>query len=100
MLRALEEARKAKQIGASLEACVRIPTSDLLKRYEKELKPLFVVSQVILEPREEPREGILVEHAAGLKCERCWKYSTFVGKDPNFPTVCEDCSAALKEMLG
>ena len=28
------------------------------------------------------------------------KYSTFVGNDPNFPTVCEDCSAALKEMLG
>ena len=96
VLRALEEARKAKQIGASLEACVRIPLTDLLQRYEKELKPLFVVSQVILEPRE----GIAVENAAGLKCERCWKYSTFVGKDPNFPTVCEDCSAALKEMLG
>jgi isoleucyl-tRNA synthetase len=96
VLKALEEARKDKQIGASLEARVRIPTSDLLKRYEKDLKPFFVVSQVILEPRE----GILVERADGLKCERCWKYSTFVGKDPNFPTVCEDCSAALKEMLG
>ncbi len=67
-----------------------------MKRYEHELKPLFVVSQVILEPRE----GVLVERAEGVKCERCWKYSTWVGQDPRFPTVCEDCSAALKEMLG
>jgi isoleucyl-tRNA synthetase len=95
VLKALEEARKAKQIGAPLEARVRLPITDLLKRYEQELKPLFVVSQVVLEPRE----GVLVEHADGVKCERCWKYSTWVGQDPRFPTVCEDCSAALKEML-
>ncbi len=96
VLKALEEARKAKQIGAPLEARVRLPLSDLLKRYEHELKALFVVSQVVLEPRD----GVAVEHADGVKCERCWKYSTWVGQDPRFPTVCEDCSAALKEMLG
>jgi isoleucyl-tRNA synthetase len=96
VLKALEEARKAKQIGAPLEARVRLPISDLLKRYENELKPLFVVSQVMLEPRED----IVVERADGVKCERCWKYSTWVGNDPGFPTVCDACSAALKEMLG
>ncbi len=96
VLKALEEARQAKQIGAPLEARLRLPASDLLKRYEHELKPLFVVSQVILEPRD----GVQVERADGVKCERCWKYSTWVGQDPRFPTVCEDCSAALKEMLG
>jgi isoleucyl-tRNA synthetase len=40
------------------------------------------------------------QRAEGVKCERCWKYSTWVGNDPRFPTVCGDCSAALKEMLG
>ena len=42
---------------------------------------------------------VSVERADGVKCERCWKYSTAVGEDAKFPTVCDSCSAALKEML-
>ena len=34
----------------------------------------------------------------GLKCERCWNFSTHVGEDKNYPTVCERCSAVLKEI--
>ena len=41
-----------------------------------------------------------IERASGEKCERCWKYSTAVGQDAGFPTVCDSCSVALKEMLG
>jgi isoleucyl-tRNA synthetase len=96
VLKALEEARQAKLIGTSLEARVTLKPSDLLERYARELPALFIVSQVSLENRE----GILVERADGSKCERCWKYSTAVGDDPDFPTVCENCSEALKEMLG
>jgi isoleucyl-tRNA synthetase len=94
VLKALEEARQAKQIGTSLEAKVRLATSDLLQRYETDLPSLFIVSQVILEPGE----GVLIERADGSKCERCWKYSTRTGEDSEFPTVCEHCSAALHEM--
>jgi isoleucyl-tRNA synthetase len=93
VLKALEEARQAKQIGTSLEARVRIGSTELFRRYEKDLPALFIVSQVVLESGE----GIVVEHAAGLKCDRCWKYSVRVGEDPDFPTVCENCSAALRE---
>ena len=96
VLKALEEARQAKLIGTSLEARVRLGSTDLLKRYEGDLPSLFIVSQVVLDSPE----GIVVEHADGLKCERCWKYSVHVGEDPDYPTVCEHCSAALKEMLG
>ena len=96
VLKALEEARQAKQIGASLEARVRVQSTPLLERYRQELPALFIVSQVVLQPGE----GVAVERADGSKCERCWKYSTFVGQDSDFPTVCEHCSAALKEMLG
>jgi len=39
-----------------------------------------------------------VKKADGLKCERCWNYSTRVGEDKAYPTVCERCSAALKEL--
>jgi isoleucyl-tRNA synthetase len=94
VLKALEEARQAKQIGTSLEARVRMGATELLKRYEKDLPALFIVSQVVL---DESSAAIKVERASGEKCERCWKYSVRVGEDPEFPTVCEYCSEALKE---
>jgi isoleucyl-tRNA synthetase len=97
VLKALEEARQAKFIGTSLEARVRLQGAGL-EDYAAELPALFIVSQVVLEPGSELRA--IVERADGTKCERCWKYSTFVGQDPDFPTVCDACSAALKEMLG
>jgi isoleucyl-tRNA synthetase len=96
VLKALEEARQAKRIGSSLDARVLLPANHLMRRYERDLPAIFVVSQVVLEERE----GIGVEPAAGQKCERCWKYSTRVGEDTAWPTVCEHCSAALKEMFG
>jgi isoleucyl-tRNA synthetase len=44
--------------------------------------------------------GVHVEvtKADGAKCERCWNYSTHVGEDKTYPTVCERCSAVLKEL--
>jgi isoleucyl-tRNA synthetase len=39
-----------------------------------------------------------VNKAAGKKCERCWNYSTHVGEDAVYPTVCERCSAVLREI--
>ncbi|MGB8776248.1 MAG: zinc finger domain-containing protein [Terriglobales bacterium] len=43
---------------------------------------------------------IEVRKADGTKCERCWNYSIHVGEDNNYPTVCERCSAVLKEIQG
>jgi isoleucyl-tRNA synthetase len=100
VLKALEEARQAKLIGKSLEARVRItvPGDDIavLEAHAAALPELFIVSQVELEPGETAL--VTVERAAGEKCERCWKYSTAVGEDERFPTVCDTCSAALREM--
>ena len=86
VLKALEEARQAKFIGAPLEARVRLEAGDdlypLLSQYAAELPSLFIVSQVAVE-----RAGALratVERADGQKCERCWKYSTQVGSTRNF----------------
>jgi isoleucyl-tRNA synthetase len=84
VLKALEEARQAKQIGTSLEARVRMAATELLRRYEKDLPALFIVSQVVLDSSD----SIIVERASGEKCERCWKYSEAVGSDADFPTVC------------
>jgi len=107
VLKALEEARNNKLIGTGLEAQVSITASDplyaLLRHYEAQLRYLFIVSAVSL--AQGPGNGtgsvhVEVKKADGTKCERCWNYSTHVGEDKNYPTVCERCSAVLKEIDG
>jgi isoleucyl-tRNA synthetase len=102
VLRALEEARVAKQIGSSLEAKVRLEASgdalELLRRHEKDLRYLFIVSQVELHEAQAQRVSIAITVAEGKKCERCWNYSTRVGESDRYPTVCERCIAALEEI--
>ena len=41
-----------------------------------------------------------VEHAEGMKCERCWHWSETVGKDPRVPDVDERCVQQLEEGWG
>ena len=107
VLKALEEARNNKLIGSGLEAQVHLSAPDplyaLLKRYEAQLRYLFIVSSVSL--RQGPGNGtasvhVEIKKAEGAKCERCWNYSAHVGEDKNYPTVCERCSAVLKEIEG
>jgi isoleucyl-tRNA synthetase len=107
VLKALEEARNNKLIGTGLEAQVAItaphPLYSVLKRYEGQLRYLFIVSSVSLtEGSGNGASGVRVEvkKADGQKCERCWNYSTHVGEDKNYPTVCERCSVVLKEIDG
>jgi isoleucyl-tRNA synthetase len=107
VLKKLEEARQAKLIGTALEARVRLrpplKSMALLEEYGAMLPSLFIVSQVVLDEPSDDKDAVLevsVERADGAKCERCWKYSTKVGEDVKYPTVCDACSAALKEMLG
>jgi isoleucyl-tRNA synthetase len=107
VLKALDDARNQKLIGSALEAEVRLSVPESLygtvQRHEKELRYLFIVSSVQLEAASSENGsggGIRVEirKAPGQKCERCWNYSPLVGSDSKYPTVCERCSAALKEI--
>jgi isoleucyl-tRNA synthetase len=106
VLKALETARNSKLIGKSLEAQVSIaaaePVYSVLERHRGQLRYLFIVSAVTLENRASENGAanvaVQVEKAAGRKCDRCWNYSTRVGEDPVYPTVCERCSAVLKEI--
>ena len=105
-LKALEEARNAKQIGKGLEAQVKLTAADpvysVLSRYRDHLRYLFIVSQVTLEqkPSGNGTGSVQVEvsKAEGKKCERCWNYSIHVGENPSYPTICERCSAVLDEL--
>ena len=106
VLKSLEEARNQKHIGKSLEAQVKLNASDALystlERHKDELRYLFIVSAVTVEKSASGNGTnpltIEVSKAAGEKCERCWNYSTLVGEDKQYPTVCERCSAVLKQL--
>jgi isoleucyl-tRNA synthetase len=104
VLKALDTAREEKVIGASLEAAVRLTGSggvyDLLSKHLTELPAWFIVSAVHLEEDATSSEvRVEVERARGEKCERCWKYTTDVGSNPDFPTVCARCASVLPEYL-
>ena len=105
VLKALEDARNNKLIGTGLEAQVTVAAADpvysVLSRHASQLRYLFIVSAVnLVQAAGNGTGGVRVEvkKADGLKCERCWNYSTHVGEDKKYPTVCERCSAVLKEL--
>jgi isoleucyl-tRNA synthetase len=103
VLKILETARNEKLIGASLEARVSLAAGDdlfpLLQEYGRELPDLFIVSQVELARSADGSLGVRVERAAGAKCERCWKYTTDIGSNAGYPTICAPCAAAVEETL-
>jgi isoleucyl-tRNA synthetase len=102
---ALEEARRAKTIADSLEAKLVLRAGPemaaLLRRHDSDLRYLFIVSAVELHDSPERKPGDLkveVLPAPGEKCERCWNYSVEVGKNAQFPTLCERCVPVVQEM--
>jgi isoleucyl-tRNA synthetase len=103
VLKSLETARQEKLIGAPLEARVHLRAAPdlypLLEEYATELPALFIVSQVAVERQPEGALSVEIGRAAGVKCERCWKYSTDVGANPAWPTICPPCVAAVEEIL-
>lgn len=111
--KSLEKARQGKDriIGNSLDAKVMLHSTDaeiqkfLVENREK-LELTLIVSEVeIVENIDETfTKGeeatdlyIKVLHAEGEKCERCWKYSKEIGKDPEHPTLCPRCASVLKK---
>jgi isoleucyl-tRNA synthetase len=109
----LEEKRRDKLIGSSLEAKVILHASkanpamyDVLKPYEAFLPSLFIVSQVELRSVDHVPEmlmrdlndgfGVEVIKPAGQKCERCWNYRESVGMDKDHPTLCDRCLEAIR----
>ncbi len=111
----LEEKRRDRLIGSSLEARVTLYAQranpakyDFLKPYEGLLQPLFIVSQVVLigvdqlpmkaDNLHDLAEGLEVEvgKAVGKKCERCWNYREAVGNDATHPTLCDRCLEAIR----
>jgi isoleucyl-tRNA synthetase len=113
VLKVLEEERAAKVIGKSSEARVTLgwlsspfspqPASEVFERYAAILPELFGTSQVeiqnasVVEGVTEPGAFyVQAKPAAGIKCERCWRFVEDVGQSADFPTVCLRCAEALE----
>ena len=103
---ALEEARRDKVIGASLEAAPRVhvdpETAALLRAVP--FDELCIVSEVVVTDapapdgafRSDDAPGVAVAfaRAEGEKCLRCWRVLPDVGTHDH-PGVCGRCDAAL-----
>jgi isoleucyl-tRNA synthetase len=104
VLKALDAARDDKVIGAPLEAAVSLNANGdllkLLKSVENELPTWFITSEVSLEQGTTDELEVKVDRARGDKCERCWRYTTDVGSNGDFPTVCARCASVLPDFLG
>jgi len=100
VLKRLEDARNAKEIGSSLEAKVILTadseTTRFLLPFYEDLRYIFIVSQV--EVHEGDATVVEIQKADGAKCERCWNYSPRVGESEKYPTVCERCVGALTQI--
>jgi len=112
----LEKLRQSKAIGQSLEAVVHLrgegPLADLIEQHRDDLPGLFITSQVD-EGADPPVAGvepdagsvyheadgssahIVAEKAAGMKCDRCWRYVPAVSAAEGREGVCPRCEDAL-----
>jgi isoleucyl-tRNA synthetase len=105
----LEEARRDKTIGSSLEAVIALTASAELERDRAAvgasgsgLADLFIVSDVTVMPagaqarpsQTYPGLSIRFEKARGAKCDRCWK----VTPEADETGLCARCRAVLSTL--
>ncbi len=102
VLKSLEEARESKIIGNSLEAKVKLNASgadySLLDAYKDELPSLFIVSEVELAEKEKGEVSAEIARVHWDKCQRCWNFSSSVGKSREYPEFCDRCDRVVKEL--
>ena len=98
--KALEEKRKEKTIGSSLEAKVVIYCKDetfqFINSIKDLLKEVFIVSELLVLDDgdgeykfENFKISLDIKKAEGEKCKKCWNYSKSVGKNLEHSSLCE-----------
>ncbi len=109
VMRVIEEARREKKVGHSLDAAVTLYADDeihdFLIPYASSLRDIFIVSGVDL-IRAEPPAGVRATDLPGLfvdvsaskaaKCERCWIHDQSVGQREDHPGLCQRCYEAVE----
>ena len=95
--KAIEDVRKAGDVGSSLQATVLVAappeTHALLASLGEDLKFVLITSAALLVAGE--TLTVSVTPATAPKCERCWHYRDDVGVDAAHPTICGRCTRNL-----
>jgi isoleucyl-tRNA synthetase len=98
----LEALRTQGSIGSSFDARIKLLTKSqvrytFLSSLKDDLCEIFKVSQVeiIKEDKLSAELGIEAVKAEGVKCLRCWNYSSEVGKSQAHPLICDNCLKAI-----
>ena len=111
----LENARRDKVIGLSLDAEVVLEASDAGRDFLTAnialVKELCIVSELQVVDSLKPTDNMVmgtaeghggmkigVRPASGNKCERCWVIETSVGADHDHPTLCARCSSVVRSL--
>jgi isoleucyl-tRNA synthetase len=98
VLKRIEEARTAGQVGSSLQAEVRIvapaDVSALLRALTDELRFVMITSAASVE--DGAALACTVTPSPHQKCERCWHYREDVGSHAAHPTICGRCVTNLE----
>ncbi|MCF1783232.1 isoleucine--tRNA ligase [Lactobacillus mulieris] len=108
VLKALEEARNAKLIGKSFEACVDVypteHTKAMFNELNADMRQILIVSKLNVLDGEAPDNAeefetakLVVKHAEGTVCDRCRMTRTDVGNDANLPKLCGRCAEIVEE---
>ena len=101
----IEQARRDKRVGGSLEAEVTLYADDALAqqlaKIGDELRFVLLTSKAIVKPLSEaPSDAtyteldtlkLVLDKSAAQKCERCWHYSDTVGTVAEHSTLCQRC---------
>jgi isoleucyl-tRNA synthetase len=93
----IEAVRSAGQVGASLQATVRITAGPedraLLESLGEDLRFVLITSAATVVDGTEL--AVQVTPSTATKCERCWHYRDDVGTDAEHPTLCGRCVSNL-----
>ncbi|MEE1673372.1 isoleucine--tRNA ligase [Agarivorans aestuarii] len=101
----LEQARRDKKIGGTLEAKVTLyvdsKLEQVLSQLGDELRFVLLTSEVSLQALTDASDSaaateldnlkVMVEVASGEKCDRCWHHREDVGQNAEHPSLCGRC---------
>lgn len=98
VLKSLEEARRLKTIGHPREAKVTLvvdaETREALSKTREDLSGLFLISELELKSGAQIEASVSI--ATGVKCARCWVYTSDVGQSKLHPELCARCVEAVQ----
>lgn len=96
----IETVRAAGQVGASLQATLRLSAAAddaaLLRSLGDDLKFVTITSAVeVIDAPAGAATSVAVAPSTAPKCERCWHYREEVGADAAHPGLCGRCISNL-----